>query len=83
MDPFINSLITNIVNPLIALIFAFAFLQFLWGMMIFIKNADNAEAQKNGKSHMLWGIVGLVIMFGVYGILAILNGLIAGTMAGT
>jgi heme/copper-type cytochrome/quinol oxidase subunit 4 len=78
----ISKLKTNIGTPIIELLFAFAFLQFLWGMLVFIKNTDNAEAQKNGKSHMLWGVVGLVIMFGVYGILNLMNGTISSLMSG-
>ena len=76
----IDKLKQEIATPIIWLLFAFALLQFLWGMAVFIKNTDNTEAQLNGKKHMLWGVVGLAIMFGVYGILNLLNSTIAGIM---
>jgi hypothetical protein len=37
-------------------------------------NAGNEEGRSVGKKHMIWGIIGLLIMIGVYGILGILGG---------
>lgn len=64
----INSLI---VNPLIALLFALAILYFLYGVVEFIANQENEEKKTKGKSHMIWGIIGITIMMGVWGILNI------------
>ncbi len=62
----------TIVNPLIQFAFIIAFVFFIWGVMQFIRNADNPEGRKKGQDHMIWGVVGLVIMLGVYGIINIL-----------
>ncbi|MEK7157890.1 MAG: hypothetical protein AAB688_02305 [Patescibacteria group bacterium] len=58
-----------ILTPLIYLIFALALLIFLYGVFEFIKNSDDAEERKKGGQHILWGIVGMAIMFSAYGII--------------
>ena len=44
---------------------------FLWGMLEFILNQQSEEAKTTGKSHMVWGVVGIAIMLGVWTILNI------------
>ncbi len=61
----------NIINPAIEFAFIIAFVVFIWGVFQFIAGADDAAKRQAGKDHILWGIVGFVIMFGVYGIITI------------
>jgi len=70
-DTFVAKVDTLIVNPLIYLLFALALVYFLWGMAEFLMGGDNEEKRSVGKSHMLWGIVGLAIMMGVWTILGV------------
>jgi hypothetical protein len=72
VDTFISNVNRLILNPLITLLFAVAMVLFLYGMLQFFISADNEEKRSEGKRHMLWGIVGLTIMMGVFGILNIL-----------
>ncbi|MEI6345865.1 MAG: hypothetical protein WCO79_01370 [bacterium] len=58
----INKLADVIVNPVLKLAFAIAFLAFLWGVFQYVKGADNEEARALGVKHMTWGVVGLAIM---------------------
>ena len=51
-----------IINPLIQFSFIIAFVVFMWGVMQFIQHANNPEKRKIGQDHMIWGIVGLVII---------------------
>ncbi len=51
-----------IIDPVIQLIFFAAFLFFAWGIFVFVSNADNPQKQGEGKQHMFWGIIGMVIM---------------------
>ena len=72
----LNNFIELIINPLIALIFAAGFLLFLWGLVQFLRALnDDARGMRHeeGQQHMIWGILGLVIMLSVGGILAILS----------
>ena len=69
VDSFIASVNKEIINPLIILMFAVALVFFLFGVFELISNADNEEKKTDGKKHMLWGIIGLTIMMGVWFIL--------------
>ncbi len=70
-DTFLVNLNREIVNPLIGLLFALAVLYFLYGMAQFILSEQNDEKKTDGKSHMMWGIIGITIMMGVWTILGI------------
>ncbi|HBA45471.1 hypothetical protein A2W67_01975 [Candidatus Nomurabacteria bacterium RIFCSPLOWO2_02_40_28] len=71
IDSFIRNADRLIVNPLINLLFALALVYFLYGLFEFIANGENDEKKTTGKTHMLWGIVGITIMMGVWVILGI------------
>ena len=68
-DSFVSNVNKLIINPLIILLFALAVVYFLYGVFEFISNQENEEKKTTGKSHMIWGIVGIVIMMGVFTIL--------------
>ena len=70
---FVGRVNRYITNPLIILMFAAALLYFLYGLFQFLANADQPEARETGKDHILWGIVGMVIMFGVFTILHLIE----------
>jgi hypothetical protein len=61
-----------IINPIIEFSFIIALGVFLFGVMEFIRNANNLEKRNKGKDHMLWGIVGLLIMLTVFGVISLL-----------
>jgi hypothetical protein len=63
----------NIINPFIFLMIGIALVVFLWGVVGFFKNADNAEERATGIRHMIWGVIGLVIMLSFSGIIGIIK----------
>ncbi|NCN52369.1 hypothetical protein GW943_01005 [Candidatus Parcubacteria bacterium] len=63
-----------ILFPLMTLMLAVALLVFLWGAFEFIANAGNDGAQSKGRQHMLYGVIGLLIMVSAYTILMIAAG---------
>ena len=69
VDSLISSVNKLIINPLILLLFALAVVYFLYGIFEFISNQENEEKKTTGKNHMIWGIIGIVIMMGVFTIL--------------
>jgi uncharacterized membrane protein YidH (DUF202 family) len=73
LSAFIGKVDTYIINPLIALLFALAIVYFLYGCLEFIMNQENEEKKTTGKGHMLWGVVGIVIMVGVFAILNLIT----------
>lgn len=73
-DSVIQKIITEIIQPFVNLLFVVALLVFFWGMFQMIRGADNEEERAKGKRVILWGGIGLLIMFGAYGIMAIIKG---------
>jgi uncharacterized membrane protein YidH (DUF202 family) len=71
-DEVVGSINKTILNPLIQFSFIIAFVVFIWGVMEYLRNANNPTEREKGQKHMIWGIIGLVIMLGVYGIMNIL-----------
>ena len=69
----LNRISTHIINPVIYILFAAAFVVFVWGVVQFIVNSDNEEARSTGAKHMIWGIIGMVVMVGAQGIIGIIN----------
>jgi hypothetical protein len=69
---FVADLNRVIINPLILLLFSLAALLFVWGILKFVSRSSNEEARDEGKSHMLYGLLGMFIMVSVYGIIRLL-----------
>ncbi len=72
MEEFIQNVQREIINPFITLLALGAFVVFIWGIVEFIRNGDNAEKRKTGQTHMIWGVIGMVILFGAQAIVAII-----------
>ena len=53
--------------------FLVAFVVFVWGIFIMILNATDETKRSEGKKHMMYGIIGMLIMFGAVGIVEILK----------
>jgi len=71
---FLAKLNDIIIYPLITLMMAVALLVFLYGCFIFITNAANDGERSRGRQHILWGIVGMVVMVSAYAILTVATG---------
>ena len=60
--------IRNTLNTIVELLFVLATVYFFWGVVSYIRGTGNEEALKVGKRHMIWGIVGMTVMLGAWGI---------------
>ena len=69
----LNKISEFVINPIIYTLFAAAFVVFIFGLVQFATHLDNEEARSTGVRHMVWGIVGMVIMVGVNSILGIID----------
>lgn len=63
-DSFISSVETQILSPLITLLALGAFILFAYGVFELIRKGGNEEARRTGRQHVIWGLVGLAILFG-------------------
>ena len=70
---FVQKISTEILEPIITLLALGAFIVFVWGVVKFIRNADNDEKRKEGQQHMIWGVIGLAIIFGASAIVNLLK----------
>ena len=68
--PFLNRVSGAILNPLILLLFGVATLYFFWGIFQFIQADGNSKAK--AKDTVVWGLVGMFIMFSTYGIIRLI-----------
>ena len=70
--------INTINNVLVPVLFAVAFIVFLWGAFdTFIVGANNEEVKTKGKDLMLWGLIGFFVMVSIWGLVNILTGTIS------
>jgi uncharacterized membrane protein YfcA len=67
----ISDISREILNPFIRLLVALAIVYFLFGVFKFMR-ADDEKMRLEGRNHMLWGIVGIFIMIGVWGIISVI-----------
>jgi len=66
---FIGKISTEILNPLIILMFTLATVYFIYGVAQYIWNPDSDEAREKGRQSMMYGIIGMFIMVAVFSII--------------
>lgn len=71
---FVAKINAIILFPFITLITAVALVIFLFGCFEYVKGAANETSRASGRSHILWGIIGLLVMLSAYTILSIAAG---------
>src|SRR3990167_8850432 len=74
-----GSFIINIINNVIVpVLFAVAFVVFLWGAFnTFILGANSEEVKEKGKNLMLWGLIGFFVMVSIWGLVNIITGTVS------
>lgn len=75
-DRFLERVQENILMPIITLLALAAFILFVFGVMEFVMNAADEEKRRSGRQHMMWGIIGLAILFGARIIVTILGSIV-------
>ncbi len=61
-NQFVGILTDVFLRPLVDLLTIVALIVFMYGVFLFVANGDNEQGRENGKKHMMYGIIGLVIM---------------------
>ncbi len=64
-----------ILTPIIWLLVGVSFIMFFYGIVVFLTAPDGNEKAK-GKRHMLYGILGLFLIFAVWGVISVISGTI-------
>lgn len=63
-----------ILFPLITLLMGVALVVFLYGCFEYVMGAANEAAREKGRQHILWGIIGMLVMISAQAILNIAAG---------
>ena len=60
-----------ILNPIIMLLFALAFVYFIYGVIKFLRSStgDKGTERIEARNSIFWGIVGMFVMFSVYALI--------------
>jgi hypothetical protein len=77
----VGKLTAAFINPALALIFSFGLLVFIYGLVEFIWGlSQETDKKKEGKQHMLWGLIGMFVMVSAIAIIKILASIVGGTL---
>lgn len=71
-EELLDKMITLIIDPALRVVFTLGLFLFLWGVVEFLYKLSKGEVSSEGKNHMIWGLVGMLIMVSVYGIIALI-----------
>lgn len=74
VDTFIRKVNKFIINPIIVLLFIIAIVYFVYGLTETIAKGGDPSARERGRRHMIWGIVGALIMVSAYFIFDVIMG---------
>ena len=61
-----------VINPIIILLFVLALIYFVWGLVKFIQESGSPDGRKTGGNHIMWGLIGMLIMVSVFFILNVI-----------
>ena len=63
----------EVLFPAMTVVFAAGFLLFIWGLVKFLWNVEEGGGKTEGKQHMIWGIIGMLIMVSFWSIISLLD----------
>lgn len=71
---FLSRINDAILFPLITLMMAVALLVFLYGAFEYVRGADSEESRAEGSQHLMYGIIGMLVMLSALALLTIAAG---------
>jgi len=72
MVELLNRINALILNPLIGLVFAISFVVFVWGIIEYISSETADTKREQGNKKIIYGLVGMFIMFSAFGIIRLI-----------
>src|SRR3989344_8570645 len=67
------SLVVRMVQSVIAVLFVSLAVGLVFGVVLFLANADNEKKRMEIKGYLLWGVIGIIVVMGIWGILETLS----------
>ena len=69
-EELLERIINYVIDPALRVVFTLLF--FVWGIIEFLWGVKNGQVSESGKNHMVYGLLGMLIMVSVYGIIALI-----------
>ncbi|MEK9183501.1 MAG: pilin [Patescibacteria group bacterium] len=64
----------GVFNAIIPLLMVAATVFFLWGVLQFVTSGGDEDKRKEGRDHIIYGLIGLFIMVAVWGLVGAIQG---------
>src|SRR3990167_6067213 len=64
--------IGNVLNAVVPILIALGVVYFVWGVVTYVISNDE-EAKEKGRNRIIYGIIGLAVIIGLWGLVAILT----------
>lgn len=71
-EELLERIITYVIDPALRVVFTLGLFLFVWGIIEFLWGVKSGQVSEAGKNHMVYGLVGMLIMVSVYGIIALI-----------
>jgi len=71
-EELLERIITFVIDPALRVVFTLGLLFFMWGLVEFLWKVKDGQPSQEGKMHMVYGLIGMLIMVSVYGIIALI-----------
>jgi hypothetical protein len=79
----VRVIIGRVIKGILGIIGSLAFLMFIYGGLMWMTSAGNADRVKKGQTILIWTVLGLGVIFSSYAAVnAILNAITAGSVSG-
>jgi len=72
----------ELISGVIPILFVIVTIYFFWGVITYVMAGGEEKAVKQGRDHMLWGIIGMAVMFGAWGIARVVGSYFFGAGTG-
>ncbi len=79
----VRVIIGRVIKGILGIVGSLAFVMFIYGGVMWMTSAGNADRVKKGQSILIWTVLGLGVIFASYAAVnAILNAITSGTITG-
>ncbi len=71
-EELLQRIIDYIIDPALRVVFTLGLFLFIWGIVEFLWGVKDGKNTEQGKNHIIYGLLGMLIMVSVYGIIALI-----------
>ena len=68
-----STVIVPIIKGIIRIFYVSLAIGLSYGVVLYFINSDNEKKREEIKGYLLWGIIGITVAFGLWGIIAVLS----------